>query len=392
MNSKNVILISTADWGAPYLTNKQHTAKLLAKRGFRVLYVESMGLRLPTANMKDIKRIWERLKNGLGPIREVEKNIWLLSPLGIPFKQHNTFINWFNQSLLRLRLRGFCWLRNFNKAIVWTYHPYIFNAIRKSEVEALIYHCVDDLSAIPGIDSVNFLAKEKILIQKSDHIFVTNRQLLRKCEHENSNVHYMSNVVDLEHFINAHYVNADHDAVSKISKPRLCYVGALSDYKIDFELVYVIANKRQDWSWVFIGEEREGQKSHWFSKLRKLNNVICLGKIKYEELPKFLGCMDVGLLPTLVNDYTKSMFPMKYYEYLAAGLPVVSTPIEFAKELGIELLVGGNYIEFELAIEKQLLKGRYSLDQSCYLVGENTWDARLDKMLELINKKTCNND
>lgn len=386
MNSqKNVILISTADWEAPYLTNKQHTAKLLAKRDFRVLYVESMGLRSPTANKKDIRRIWDRLKKGFSPIREVEKNIWLLSPLGIPFKQHLTFVSWINQGLLRLRLSLFAWLTGFNKAIVWTYHPYIFGAIRKAEIEALIYHCVDDLSAVPGVDSLSFLAKEKVLLKKCDHVFVTNRQLLLKCEQENSNVHYMSNVVDVDHFIQAHIDQAPPVKLLKVSKPRLCYIGALSDYKIDFELLYSIASKRKDWSWILIGDEREGQENTWFSKLRQLKNVLCLGKVDYLELPLYMSGMDVGLLPTLVNDYTKSMFPMKYYEYLAAGLPVVSTPIEFVKEPGLELMVGASSLEFELAIESQLLKGRYSKDQSYSLVGENTWDARLDKMLKIIN-------
>lgn len=97
-----------------------------------------------------------------------------------------------------------------------------------------------------------------------------------------------------------------------------------------------------------------------------------------------MSCMDVGLLPTLVNDYTKSMFPMKYFEYLAAGLPVVSTPIEFVNDPGLELLIGSSCLEFELAIETQLRKGRYSKDQSHILVGENTWDKRLDKMLKII--------
>lgn len=386
MDLKNVILISTADWDAPYLTNKQHMAKLLAKRGFRVLYVESMGLRAPTANKKDLKRIWLRLKKGFSPIREVEKNIWLLSPLGIPFKQHLIFIRWINQGLLRLRIKLFTWLKEFNSVMVWTYHPYIFGALRKAEIEILIYHCVDDLSAVPGVNSLNFLANEEFLLRQCDQVFVTNRELLRKCQLQNSNVHYMGNVVDVDHFIKAHSVQITPVSLMKAARPRLCYVGALSDYKIDFKMLYCIASRRVDWSWVLIGDEREGQQNAWLTKLKELSNVLCLGKIEYEELPKYLSGMDVGLLPTLVNNYTKSMFPMKYYEYLAAGLPVVSTPIEFAKEPGLELLVGASPLEFEFAIETQLIKGRYSKDRSKALVGENTWDARLDKMLKVLNE------
>lgn len=256
MYSENIILFSTADWDAPYLTNKQHTAKLLGKRGFRVLYVESIGLRAPTANKKDIKRIWQRLKKGLSPIREVENNVWLLSPLGIPFKQNHKLISWINQGLLRLRISSFLRSSAFKEAIVWTYHPYIFGAIRNQEIQSLIYHCVDDLSAIPGVDSINFLDREKFLLRKCNHVFVTNRQLFRKCEIENSSVHYMSNVTDVDHFIQAHANQVLPSILLKVPKPRICYIGALSDYKIDFELLYKIVSKRTDWSLVLIGDER----------------------------------------------------------------------------------------------------------------------------------------
>ena len=386
MNSKNIILISTADWDSPYLTNKQHTAKLFARRGYRVLYVESMGLRAPTANKKDIRRIWERLRKGFSPIKEVEKNIWLLSPLTIPFKQHIDAIRCFNQSLLRFRIKLFSRFNRFKNAIIWTYHPYIFDAIRKNEIETLVYHCVDDLAAVPGVDTLNFIVNEQILLRRCDFVFVTNKELLKKCESENSNVHYMSNVVDLNHFLKAHKSHPTPITILKASAPRLCYIGALSDYKINFELLFSIANKRRDWSWILIGDEREGQKNAWLKKLGELSNVFCIGKIHYSELPQYMSNMDVGLLPTLVNDYTKSMFPMKYYEYLAAGLPVVSTPIEFTKDPQLEMLIGADSLEFEQAIEKQLLNGRYSEHQSILLVGENTWDTRLDKMLKIIHE------
>ena len=93
--------------------------------------------------------------------------------------------------------------------------------------------------------------------------------------------------------------------------------------------------------------------------------------------------MQVGVLPTLLNEYTRSMFPMKFYEFLAAGLPVVSTPLDFAKEPRAGLEVGGDLEAFIAAIEKQLARGKLSADESRAAVGDNTWERRLDKMLQI---------
>jgi len=93
--------------------------------------------------------------------------------------------------------------------------------------------------------------------------------------------------------------------------------------------------------------------------------------------------MSAGVLPTLLNDYTRSMFPMKFFEYLAAGLPVISTPLDFAKEPRAGLEVGGTVDAFVAAIEKQLARGKLSADESLAAVGDNTWEHRLDKMLTI---------
>ena len=93
--------------------------------------------------------------------------------------------------------------------------------------------------------------------------------------------------------------------------------------------------------------------------------------------------MRVGVLPTLLNEYTRSMFPMKFYEYLAAGLPVVSTPLDFAKEPRAGLEVGGDADAFIAAIEKQLARGKLTASEAVAAVGENTWERRLDKMLAI---------
>jgi len=120
--------------------------------------------------------------------------------------------------------------------------------------------------------------------------------------------------------------------------------------------------------------------------LRKQPNVHFLGYRSYDSLPNYLRGMEVGLLPTLINEYTHSMFPMKYYEYLAAGLPVVSTPLSFTQDIHNGLELGDGAEEFVEAISRQLLRRSFTREEVCHFIGENTWEARTETMLKQIKQ------
>lgn len=387
-HSKDYILFSTADWDAPYWTNKQHTAHHLALLGCRILYIESIGLRAPTLNKKDVRRIWNRLKRGLKHPYEVEKNIWVLSPFAIPFKQHWPIIRIVNQGWLNLRIRFFILTHQFNRPIIWSYHPFIQQAIKGFLRSALIYHCVDDLSAVPGINAKEFNAEEEQFLFKCDTVFVTSLTLKEKCLHHNKNVHYFANVVDIDHFnktASTHLLPSD---LATIPCPRIAYIGVLSDFKIDFDLIYQAICARPELNWVFIGDEREGQNNDYITKLKPRSNVYFIGYKSYHQLPEYLRGIDVGILPTLLNDYTKSMFPMKYFEYLAAGVPVVSTALDFTKEHQAGLKIVHNTKEFVDAIDAQIKRGKLNEKEILDYVGDNTWAARLKKMNTIIERQS----
>lgn len=385
------ILFSTADWETPYWTNKQHTARLLAKRGWRVLYVESVGLRSPSISSgRDWGRLFRRLLRGIkallaGP-EKVENNVWVLPPLMMPFKHHLSIIRAFNQGLLRSTISSFLKQNRFFRPLVWTYHPFMLEAISGLEIGPLVYHCVDNLAAVPGVDAQAFNREEQRLLKQCTAVFTTAPALQVKCQACNPNTHYFSNVVDVDHFGRALSSGPLPADLCEIPEPRFVYYGVLSDFKVDFALVLTVARMHPDWHWVFIGEEREGQHNKSAVDLRKLQNVHFIGFRSYDILPEYLRGMSVGLLPTLLNEYTRSMFPMKYYEYLAAGLPVVATPLDFTLSCNKGLESGENANNFALAITKQIKRGRLSIDESITYVGANTWDTRMTNMLNIINE------
>ncbi|MDR3213580.1 MAG: glycosyltransferase [Azoarcus sp.] len=386
---KHCILFATADWDEPYWTNKQHTASELARQGWRVLYVESVGLRSPgMASRRNWKRLWRRLKAGLHTLifgaRQRRKNIWVLSPLAIPAQHHRPFVGWLNRTLLQGMLRRFIETQQFAKPLIWTYHPYMLDAIAAIEPRTLLYHCVDDLAAVPGVDAEAFRQAEQKLLEKADAVFATSKPLAEHCAHLNPNTHFLPNVADADHFGRALEPGPIPDDLAAIPEPRLVYHGVLSDFKVDFALLRKAAQLRPDWHWILIGEEREGQKSGLLAQLAELPNVHLMGHRSYETLPDYLRGIQVGILPSLINDYTRSMFPMKYFEYLAAGLPVVSTPLEFTQTHRAGLEIAQTAEEMINAVERQIQRGRFFAKEVSNMIADNTWRTRTEKMLETI--------
>ena len=378
------IIFSTADWCTPYWTNKQHTAMEMAKRGMQVLYIESIGLRQPNMSSKDLRRILLRIRNGIKGIRQVQQCIWIYAPLAIPFGHHYPWMRRFNQRMLRIGLERYMRQHHLYNPMIWTYHPFMLESIAGLGTGPLVYHCVDDLSAIPGIDAKAFIKEERRLLHCAQVVFTTTRALYDKCSKYNGNVYDYPNVVDFDHFSRAFNNGPLPKDLASIPEPRIGYIGALSDYKIDFALLKAVAEIHCEWHFVLIGEEREGQDNPIIKELNKLPNVHLLGYRSYRSLPSYLRGMRVGLLPTLINNYTRSMFPMKYFEYIAAGVPIVSTSLPFTRQHYAATEVANDHEEFSAAIDKQLGRGKLSIQEAKLFIGANTWQDRLDKMIESV--------
>jgi glycosyltransferase involved in cell wall biosynthesis len=331
---RDVVLLSTADWDHPFWTNKQHVARSLAQLGHRVLYVESLGLRPPRLEAQDLTRILRRLRRGLLPPRRVAEGLWVWSPLLWPAPrtplQHRL-----NRCVFRLFLA--LWRRwlGLRADLFWTYNPLTGQVLnlRHHGFRQLVYHCVDDLTAQPCMPAQLIAAEEEQLCRQADHVFVTSMELLRLRAVFNPHTSYYSNVADLDHFAQARDQTLPIPPdLQAIAEPRLGFIGAISAYKLDLPLIAQLAQQRPDCQIVLIGRLGEGDPSTRLDLLEGLDNVHWLGPRPYAALPAYLRGFDLALLPCPLNAYTRSMFPMKFFEYLAAGVPVVATQLPALQE------------------------------------------------------------
>ena len=386
MKRRDVVILSTADWDNPFWTNKQYMAVELARRGFRVLYVESLGLRRPTLKSRDLGRILRRLFRCARAPKQVRDNLWVWSPLVLPV--HG--LRWargVNRLLFRSGLQLWMTWLHLRAEILWTYNPLTVEFLAPSKFGAVIYHCVDEMKAVPGMPVGVLVRSEHELVRCADVIFTTAPSLADDRRKINANTYYHGNVADYEHFSKAlgSQIEIPEDLV-RIPEPRLGFVGAISGYKLDFSLLRKLAEAHPEWSIVLIGEVGEGDPWTDVSELRGLRNLHLLGPRAYSELPCYLKGIQVALLPNLLNEYTASMFPMKFFEYLAAGLPVVSVNLPALREHSDVALVTKTPEEFIRAVENALAKRGPSLDARLARAQRNTYASRTDAMLEIVDR------
>lgn len=383
---KDIVLLSTAEWHHPFWTNKQHTALALARQGCRILYIDSLGLRKPSANHRDLLRITRRLLRGLRLPEQVHEGIWVCSPLVIPAARRG-FIQRCNKLILRLYLYACQVYLGFNMPILWTYNPLTLRLIDSRNYSNLVYHCVDEISAQPGMDAPQIVAWEQLLCQTADMVFVTSKNLLDNRIKFNLSTYYFPNVIDLSYFNSVAQLDSGStpSSLARIPGPRLLFVGAISSYKVDFDLLRRLALLRPRWSIVLIGAIGEGDPETDIGLLADLPNVHCLGPKAYSDLPAYMACCDVGLLPCLLNEYTINMFPMKFFEYLASGLPVVSTVLPSLSEYRSFYDECQTASDFVVAIERILIgKRRFDFNAVRHLLELHTYESRTDKMLKML--------
>lgn len=387
--TRDVVLLSTADWDNPFWTNKQHVACELARRGYRVLYVDSIGLRQPSATAQDFGRIWRRLKKGLRPASAVRDNLWVWSPLVIPLQRYS-WVRAINRLLLAGGLRFWMWRRGIAPDVMWTYNPMTLAFFSNERFTCTVYHCVDEIKAQPGMPVAQIEAADTALVKAADVVFVTAEYLLESRRVFNPNTHYFSNVADFAHFARARdeatAVPAD---IAALPGPVVGFVGAISSYKVDFELLRNMALQHPEWSIALIGKVGEGDPHTNVATLESLPNVHLLGPKDYADLPACLKGFDVAILPCMLNEYTRSMFPMKFFEYLAAGLPVVSTALHALQGHGDVAYIAKDQADFIVGVEAALRNEVTSLEQRLGLALDQTYERRTERMLRLLPAQGC---
>lgn len=204
----------------------------------------------------------------------------------------------------------------------WYYTPMALTFTAHHEPDVCVYDCMDELSAFRGAPP-ELTRLERLLMEKADVMFTGGRSLYEAKRGKHPNVHAFPSSIDAPHFRQARrWAKGEPADQAGLARPRIGFFGVV-DERMDTALVAAAARLRPDWQFVVVGPVVKIDPAD----LPKADNLAWLGSKSYQELPAYLAGWDAGFMPFALNEATRFISPTKTPEFLAAGVPVVSTAI-----------------------------------------------------------------
>lgn len=270
--------------------------------------------------------------------------------------------------------------------IVWCYWANQYSFYKRIFNKAfLIYDWLDDIS----VHNYSLKEKElhKKLLKQADMVITSSLNLFEEARKYRDDVLLINNACDFEHFSNPKRINWKQlDDLRATSKYLVGYYGAIAQW-FDFDLLMYCAKKLPHWNFLIVGEIYSSV-SHNVKELKKLSNIVVWDRVGYDKLPYLLSNLDSTIIPFKLNDITHATSPVKLYEYMAGGKPVISTNMhEVAKIKNI--LIGYTPNDFV----KKLLNGislSKDIKYKARIQGEakkNSWDKRTETIIMELKKR-----
>jgi glycosyltransferase involved in cell wall biosynthesis len=384
LKDQHIICVSMTFWDAVWLSNHQYMKRLSAQN--RVLYVERPVTLLSYLSpnqrpfvSRQLRRWW---KDG---VRQEGENLYVASPPPVLPMRFEKPINTVNQLLRGSWIRRVMKKLNFEAPILWIYDPDAGRLVGQLDEKLALYAVTDDhLSMTQRSNRVTAMrARERELIAACDLVITTTENLRDTKKQDNPNTHYVPHGIDADHFAKAMQPDTQPmPELANLSSPMIGIVGQINQ-RIDIATMTAMATRHPEWNLIFIGPVVRERVD--VSELERLPNVHFLGRKSAEDLPRYLKSISVCLIPYIVDEHTTYMHPLKTLEYLAAGKPVVSTPLPALSIYGDTIHIAADTNSFIAAVEQALATDSLSEQarRVAYAQG-HTWESRLESISGLI--------
>ena len=374
LTGRDIVCFSN-DWDGDPLS-KMHAMKILAREN-RVLWVNSIGNRRPTATARDAKRMLKKISGAVQGLRERHPNLWVLTPLAIPF-YGSELVRAANGALLKSQIQRAMQQLGFDDVISWSFLPSSAPVSGMLGESLVVYHCVDEFSAFSDAPAREIRELERRLLLKADVVICSSEKLRADKARVNPNSYLVQHGVDLDHFAKAYDPRTPlPEELKGAPGPIIGFWGLIADW-VDLQLIRHVADAFSGGTVVLLGNSTADLKP-----LDGARNVRILGRKPYADLPRYAKAFDVALMPFRVNELTLAANPLKVREYLAAGLPVVSTAIPEVERLGI-CRIGRDADAVVREIAAAIAAGPGPSEIRAAHVRSEGWEARVAEMQEIV--------
>ena len=386
MQGETILILANAEWDWANRVNCHHIAARLAREN-QVVFVDTIGGRTPAP--REFKKIARRLRRVVSGVRKIDEHLAVLSPFVIPL-YGNELIRRLNTALLAMQIRRA--LPKNAKPILWVYLPALVGLVGRFREKLVIYHCIDEHAANPSVPSRQVKEWEQRLLKTADAVFTSSSTLYKEKQAFNPNTFYLPNVADADFFAHARDESLTTPTdLNDVQRPIAGFIGNITAYKLDIDLLRAVARSKPNWSFVLIGPVGRGDPATDVSALQALKNVYLLGERPYAELPRYVKQFDVCLIPFRQNASTRGTLPMKFFEYLAAGKPVVAADLPALAEFRENFYAACGAAEFANALDTALAEDASRVAARVALARKYSWDSRMiviDKLLtDLLARK-----
>jgi glycosyltransferase involved in cell wall biosynthesis len=374
-----VVLLYAPPWAGPTRFSKHHLASYFAGRGARVLYVEAP---LSPLGLRRLRAFPSELRATLRPPHRVDERLWVRRPFVlVPYHDATRLTstraaNRLGQRLLAPVLRRDFRRLEFKRPVIVAGLPHAVDCLPLLPCRAVVYHCADDYAHVSGFPAT-LPGLEAELCTRADLVVTTSETLCDARRALNPRTYWIPNGADVDHFSRP---AAPAGELQHLPRPRVGFVGGLSEW-VDLDLVGQLARRQPGWTFVLIGPAAIDT-----SPVYALPNVHLLGPRPYEKVPSYLAAVDVGLIPFKHSEVTFHADPIKAYEYLAAGLPVVATDLPALHRLEHGVFLANTPTEFVEAIERALAEGEHRRVERQAEAARHSWTARFERFEQLLQE------
>ena len=366
MKGEFILCLAAANWEGMWARAQQFMT-IFARQGNRVLYVDP-----PITYLSPFKNPSLR-GQAVDRLRRVDEGIYVYAPpVILPFGNIYRSLNRINQGILAAGLKNIYRKLGWEPTICWTYLPNTVD-LRLQRDLFLVYDCADEHTAFPGLIRKETVSRMERELFSRAGVSLTSAEELCRCKKELApSLVVVPNGADVQHFRSAMDPGlAVPDEVATLPRPVIGYIGAVSAW-LDQELLAAVARAHPDWSLVMIGPVDTDT-----SALAAFPNILFLGHRDYRLLPSYLKGFDVAVIPFQINELTRGVNPVKLYEYLAAGKPVVSTDLPEVRAFRPVVTLAPSPGQFVKRLEEELAgdspekaAGRLQMAE------QHSWEAR----------------